>query len=128
MKITASQIQPLADRLLIEPDPVDSEQSGIIIPDNAKERPQTGTVIASGLGANVTLIGDSEAKQDVINLIGDKAFGLLSKIFERLAVVKNELKAGDRIVFGAYAGQELTIDDKTYLIVRESDVIGRLKE
>jgi chaperonin GroES len=128
MKIKASQIQPLGDRILVDPDPIGSTESGLIIPENAKEKPQTGTVVASGLGARAQILGDPQAKQDVIEKIGTLAWGLLSHIFQRLAVVPNELKAGDRIFFGSFAGQEIEIDEKRYLIMREADVIGRINE
>ena len=88
-------IRPLADRVLIEPKEAEKKTaSGIIIPDNAKEKPQEGTVIAAGPG-----------KKDE----------------------PMELKAGDVVLYGKYAGTEVTVDGKNYLIMRQSDVVAVLK-
>lgn len=83
-------IKPLADRVVIEPAPAEEKTaSGIIIPDTAKEKPQKGTVVATGPG-----------KKD-----------------EPISV-----KVGDTVLYGKYAGTEITIDGKEYLIMRESDI------
>ncbi len=83
-------IKPLADRVVVEPAPAEEKTaSGIIIPDTAKEKPQKGTVVATGPG-----------KKD-----------------EPLTV-----KVGDKVLYGKYAGTEITIDGKEYLIMRESDI------
>lgn len=83
-------IKPLADRVVIEPAPAEEKTaSGIIIPDTAKEKPQKGTVVATGPG-----------KKD-----------------EPITV-----KVGDKVLYGKYAGTEITIDGKEYLIMRESDI------
>ena len=74
-------------------------KGGIIIPDTAKEKPQEGEVISVGPGA--------------IN----------EKTGER---TKLELKAGDRILFGKWSGQEVKIDGQDLLIMKESDVLGTL--
>lgn len=84
------KIQPLADRVLVEPAVAETKTSGgIIIPDTAKEKPQKGTVIAVGPG-----------KKD-----------------EPLTV-----KVGDQILYGKYGGTDVTVDEKEYLIMRESDI------
>lgn len=85
--------KPLADRVLIEPKEAETKTvSGIIIPDNAKEKPQEGTVIAVGPG-----------KKDE----------------------PMELKVGDQVLYGKYAGTEVNAPDgKTYLIMRQSDVLA----
>lgn len=88
-------IQPLADRVLIEP--IAAEEvtvGGIIIPDSAKEKPLKGTVIAAGEGTK------------------DE---------------KMVLKPGDTILHGKYAGTELELDGKKYLIMRQSDVLAIIK-
>ena len=87
-------VQPLADRVLIEPAPAEEKTAfGIIIPDTAKEKPQRGTVLAVGPG-----------KKD-----------------EPLTV-----KVGDSVLYGKYAGTEITVEGKEYLIMRESDIFAIL--
>lgn len=91
----AINIQPLADRVLVEPAEAEEKTaSGIIIPDTAKEKPQRGTVIAAGKG-----------KKD-----------------EPMTV-----KDGDTVIYGQYAGTEIKVEGKPYLIMRESDIFGIIK-
>jgi chaperonin GroES len=86
------QIKPLADRVLVEPAVAETTTaSGIIIPDNAKEKPQKGTVVAAGTGTKD----------------------------EPLTV-----KVGDTVLYGKYAGTELKLEGKDYLIMRESDIFA----
>jgi chaperonin GroES len=88
----ALNIKPLADRVLIEPAPAETKTaSGIIIPDNAKEKPQKGTVVAAGKGT----------KDDPITV-----------------------KVGDTVLYGKYAGTELKLEGKDYLMMRESDILA----
>ena len=85
-------IKPLADRVLIEPSQAETKTaSGIIIPDNAKEKPQKGTVIAVGKGT----------KEEPMTV-----------------------KVGDAVLYGKYAGTELKLEGKDYLIMRESDILA----
>lgn len=85
-------IQPLADRVLVEPAAAEEKTaSGLFIPDTAKEKPQKGTVVAVGSG-----------KKD-----------------EPMTV-----KVGDTVLYGKYAGTELSVDGKDYLIMRESDIFA----
>ncbi len=85
-------IQPLADRVLVEPAAAETTTaSGIIIPDTAKEKPQKGIVVAIGTG-----------KKD-----------------EPLTV-----NVGDNILYGKYAGTELKLEGKDYLMMRESDILA----
>lgn len=87
-------IQPLADRVLVEPAPAEEKTaSGIFIPDTAKEKPQRGTIVAVGNG-----------KKD-----------------EPLTV-----KVGDTVLYGKYAGTEISVEGKDYLIMRESDIFAIL--
>jgi len=89
-------IKPLADRVLIEPIEQQEEKIGsIIIPDTAKEKPQEGKVIAVGPGRQ-----------------------------EDGKVVPLQVKVGDRVLYGKYAGTEIKKDGKEYLIVRESDILA----
>ena len=90
-------IRPLHDRILVKR--VDSEEKtagGIIIPDNAKEKPMEGKVVAVGNGK-----------------VGDDG--------KRIAL---EVKKGDRILFGKYSGTEVKVSGEEYLIMREEDVLG----
>lgn len=90
-------IKPLADRVVIKPsDPEEKKQGGIIIPDTAKEKPQEGEIVAVGPGK--------------VNDSGNK--------------VEMEVKKGDRVLYGKYAGTEVTIDGQEYLIMRESDILA----
>lgn len=91
------KIRPLHDRILVER--VEEEEKtagGILIPDSAKEKPQKGRVVSVGEGK-----------------FNDKG--------ER---VKPDVKAGDTILFEKYAGNEVKIEGKEYLIMREEDVMG----
>jgi len=86
----ALSIKPIADRVVIEPAPAEEKTaSGIYIPDTAKEKPQSGKVVAVGNG----------------------------KVDEPLTV-----KVGDQVLYGKYAGTEITYEGKEYLIMRESDI------
>ena len=88
----ALKIKPLADRVLIEPVAAETKTaSGIIIPDNAKEKPQKGNVIAIGKGT----------KDEPMTV-----------------------KVGDTVLYGKYAGTELKLEGKDYLIMRESDILA----
>jgi chaperonin GroES len=90
-------IRPLYDRILIQRlDDGEQQVGGIIIPDSAKEKPQQGKVIAAGAG---------KVRDDGIRQPPD-------------------VKAGDRILFGKYSGQEVRLDGEDYLIMREEDVLG----
>ena len=89
-------IKPLFDRVLILPEyETTQSQSGIVLPETSQERPQTGIVVA---------VGDGE------NLDGVKT--------------KMKVKIGDKILFQKYAGNELKLDSKTYVVLRQIDVIG----
>jgi chaperonin GroES len=88
---------PLHDRVLVRRVESDEKtKGGLIIPDNAKEKPAEGEVIAVGAGA----------KDDD----GDR--------------IPMDVKAGDRILFGKWSGTEVTIDGEELLIMKESDILG----
>jgi chaperonin GroES len=90
-------IRPLHDRVMVRRLEEGEQQiGGIIIPDTAKEKPQQGTVIAAGNGR--------------ANRHGKR--------------VPLDIKAGDRILFGKYAGQEVTLDSQEYFIMKEDDVLA----
>ncbi len=91
------KIRPLQDRIIVKR--IDEEETtagGIIIPDAAKEKPQEGKVIAVGKG----VIRDD---------------GKLQKL---------DVKKGGRVLFGKFAGTEVTLDGEEHLIIREDDVLG----
>ena len=90
-------IRPLHDRVIVHRlDEGEQQIGGIIIPDTAKEKPQQGTVIAAGNGK--------------ANDAGKR--------------VPLDVKAGDRILFGKYAGQEIKLDGQEYFIMKEDDVLA----
>jgi chaperonin GroES len=91
------KLRPLNDRILVKRREEEQKTAGgILIPDNAKEKPQQGDVIAVGPGARLEN-GDVRA----------------------MAV-----KTGDRILFGKYAGSEVKVDGDDYIIMREEDVLA----
>ena len=91
------KIRPLQDRILVKRVAGEERSAGgIIIPDNAKEKPMEGTVVAVGNG----------------------------KILTDGKVVKPDVKAGDTIIFSKYAGSEVKISGDEHLILREDDVLG----
>jgi chaperonin GroES len=90
-------IRPLHDRVIVHRlDEGEQQVGGIIIPDAAKEKPQQGTIIAAGNG---------------------KASGNGKRVCL-------DVKAGDRILFGKYAGQEIKIDGQEYFIMKEDEVLA----
>lgn len=90
--------KPKADRVLVEPAAAEEKTvGGIIIPDTAKEKPQKGTVISVGPGKYADLTG---------------------------TLIPMSTKVGDEVFYGKYAGTEITIDGKEYVIMRESDIFG----
>jgi len=93
-----ASIKPLGDRVLVQADVAEEvTSSGLYIPDTAKEKPQQGTVVAVGPGK-------------VEN--GNK--------------IDMTVKEGDKVLYGKYAGTEVTVDGNEYLIMRESDIVGIL--
>ena len=86
------KVKPLADRVLIEPNPAKEKTAGgLFIPDTAKEKPLAGKVIAVGPGT---------------------------------ADVKMKVKTGDQVLFSEYAGTEINIDGKDYLIMKQGDILA----
>ncbi len=97
----ADKIQPLADRVVIKRlDAEEKTKSGIIIPDNAKEKPQQGEVIA---------VGPGRWDED-----GEKRMAL-------------EVKVGDKVLFGKWSATEVKIDGEELLVMKEDDVIAIVK-
>jgi chaperonin GroES len=106
-----------ADRVLIEPAPAEEKTAGgIIIPDTAKEKPQKGLVVAIGLGKQTSEVFDFKITLPdggTINAVGTR------KNDDSLTV-----KVGDNVLYGKYAGTEITIDGVNYLIMKESDIVA----
>ena len=93
----AVKVRPLHDRLIVERiEDTKQQVGGIIIPDTAKEKPQQGKILAVGKG----------------------------KVKDDGALTPLDVKAGDTVLFGKYAGQEITLDGTEYLIMREDDILG----
>jgi chaperonin GroES len=91
-----TKIRPLGDRVLVEPiDVKEMTKGGIIIPDNAKEKPMEGKVIAVGKKL------DKEGKE-----------------------IKFDVKVGDKVLLPKYGGTEVKLNDKIYQLVREEDLLG----
>jgi chaperonin GroES len=94
-------VRPLHDRIIVRRLEEGEQQiGGIIIPDTAKEKPQQGTVIAVGNGK--------------VNDDGKR--------------IPLDVKAGDRILFGKYSGQEIKLDGEEYLIVKEDEVLAVIED
>jgi chaperonin GroES len=95
------KIRPLQDRIIVRRiEEEEKTKGGIIIPDSAKEKPMEGEVIAVGTG----------------------------KILENGTKHPLEVKAGDRILFGKYAGTEVKIEGVEHLIMREDDILGVIEK
>ncbi len=94
---TKIRLVPLGDRVVLKREEAESTTSGgIVLPDSAQDKPQKGTVIS---------IGDGHTKDD-----GNK--------------VPLTVKEGDRVLFSSYAGDEITLGDDEYLLLRESDILA----
>lgn len=90
-------IKPLSDRVVVEPLEAEEKTSGgIYLPDTAKEKPQMGKIVAAGPG----------------------------KTSDAGSLIPMEVKAGDKVLYGKYSGNDVTIDGKNYLIMRESDILA----
>ncbi|HOO89459.1 MAG TPA: co-chaperone GroES [Syntrophales bacterium] len=95
------KIRPLHDRIIVKRlDEEEKTKGGIIIPDSAKEKPMEGEVIAVGNGKKT-----DDGK-----------------------VIKMDVKAGDRVLFSKYAGNEIKINGVEHLIMREDDILGIIEK
>lgn len=95
-------IQPLNDRLIVQrlKEEKDKKIGSLYIPEMSKEKPQMGTVIAVGTG----------------------------KITDQGIHIPSQLKVGDTVLFGKYSGNDLTYNEQEYLIMREDEIFGIVKE
>lgn len=93
-------LKPLADRVVIRPlEREEKTSSGIFLPDNAKEKPQEGEVVAVGPGR-----------------------------FEDGVRVALDVKVGDKVIFSKYAGTEVKVQEDEMLILRESDILAVIEK
>ncbi|MFT7617531.1 MAG: chaperonin GroES [Planctomycetota bacterium] len=94
-------LKPLDDRVIIEAAKAESKTAGgIVLPDSAKEKPQEGKIIAAGPG-----VLNDDGKRTSMNV-----------------------KKGDRVVYGKYAGTDIKVDGKEFKIMRESDILAKIKK
>ncbi len=90
-------VKPLADRVVVKPlEQEEEKRGGIIIPDTAKEKPEKGEIVAVGPG----------------------------KLNDAGVRVALEVKKGDKVLFGKYAGTEIKVDGQEVMILREEDVLA----
>ena len=91
------KFRPLGDRVVVQPSASEEmTKSGIVIPDTAKEKPQEGTIIAAGPGR---VLDDGKRESMVV-------------------------KAGDKVLYGKYAGTEFKIEGEDLLIVSQKDILA----
>ena len=95
------KIRPLYDRIVVKRiEEKETVLGGIIIPDTAKEKPQEGEVMAVGQG----------------------------KRLEDGKLIPLDVKVGDRVLFGKYAGSEIKMDGEEFLIIREDEILGVIEK
>ena len=93
-------IRPLDDRVVIEPMEAEEKTAGgIVLPDTAKEKPMKGKIVAVGDG----------------------------KMLENGKRAELLVKKGDKVLYGKYAGTEVAVDGKEYLVRRESDILAKIE-
>ena len=93
----AKNIKPLGDRVVVKQEPGEERtQSGIVLPDTAKEKPQVGTVIAVGSG----------------------------RILDNGQKVPLEVKIGDKVIYAKYGGTEIKLDGEEFIILQERDILA----
>ncbi len=91
------KLRPLADRVVVKAQEAEEvTKGGIILPDTAKEKPVQGTIVAVGTG----------------------------RVSDDGKVTPLTVKVGDKVLYGKYAGTEVTVDGQEYLIMRENDIFG----
>ncbi len=95
------KIRPLADKVLVQRLEAETKTTGgIVLPDTAKEKPQRGKIISVGKG----------------------------KVLDDGTLKKMQVKKGDMVLFTSYAGTEVKVDDKEYLIMDESDIMAVIEK
>ena len=96
MTATATKIRPLGDRVVVKVVKEEKTAGGLVLPDNAQEKPQTGEVLAVGPGR----ILDNGSRTTV------------------------DVKPNDKVLFAKYSGTEVKLDGETYLLIAEKDILG----
>ncbi len=96
MVATATKIRPLGDRVVVKVVKEEKTAGGLLLPDTAQEKPQTGEVLSVGPGKML----DTGARQLV------------------------DVAVGDKILFAKYSGTEVKLDGETYLLIAEKDILG----
>ena len=98
---TATKLRPLGDRVVIKPSAREEmTKSGIVLPDTAKEKPQEGSIVAAGPG----------------------------KILEDGTREAMDVKVGQKVLYGKYAGTEFKLDDEELLIVSQKDILAVVED
>ena len=96
---TAVNVEPLADRVVVSPlEEEEQMRGGLYIPDTAKEKPQSGKIVALGPG----------------------------KLSEEGVRIEPDVAVGQTVLYGKYSGTEVTVEGEDYLILRESDILAVL--
>ncbi|MEB3285367.1 MAG: co-chaperone GroES [Candidatus Sericytochromatia bacterium] len=96
MPATATKIRPLGDRVVVKVVKEEKTAGGLVLPDTAQEKPQTGEVLAVGPGK----VLDNGSRQTV------------------------DVAVGDKVLFAKYSGTEVKLDGDTYLLIAEKDILG----
>ena len=100
-QVTARQLRPLGDRVVIKPTPREEmTKSGIVIPDTVKEKPQEGSILAVGPGR----ILDDGTREQI------------------------DVKKGDKVLYAKYAGTEFKVDEEDLLIVSQKDILAIVED
>lgn len=94
------KLKPISDNILVERLEAEQKKGAIIIPDSAKEKPKQGKVVAVGKGKT-----DEDGK-----------------------LIRMNVKKGDKIIFASFAGTDVEIKGKEYVIMREEDVLGIIED
>ncbi|MFP5501045.1 MAG: co-chaperone GroES [Candidatus Sericytochromatia bacterium] len=96
MAATATKIRPLGDRVVVKIVKEEKTAGGLVLPDTAQEKPQTGEIVAVGPG----------------------------KMMENGSRAAMDVKEGEKVLFAKYSGTEVKLDGETYLLLAEKDILG----
>ena len=97
MAKASDKIQPLADRVVVQPlEETEQMRGGLYIPDTAKEKPMQGKIVAVGPG----------------------------KLSDENERIKPDVEVGQTVLYGKYSGTEVSVDGEEFLILRESDILA----
>lgn len=96
MAATATKIRPLGDRVVVKIVKEEKTAGGLVLPDTAQEKPQTGEIVAVGPG----------------------------KMMDNGTRAAMDVKEGEKILFAKYSGTEVKLEGETYLLIAEKDILG----